>query len=65
MEGTMRDVVKFWYGFSIAEDGDKLYMLSMGIPVYVITCKTATIKRWAINLFCAVADGKVKHAHAK
>ena len=65
MKGTMRDVVRFWYGFSISEDGDRLYMLSMGVPVYVITCQTPTQKRQAINLYCAVADGKIKHAHAK
>lgn len=65
MKGTMRDVVRFWYGFSIAEDGDRLYMLLMGVPVYVITCQTPTQKRQAIHLYCAVADGKIKHAHAK
>ena len=53
----MRDVVRFWYGFTIAEDGDRLFLLSKRNPVYVITTKTPSQKRLALNLLCAVADG--------
>ena len=54
---TMRDLVRFWYGFTIAEDGDRLFLLSKRNPVYVITTKTPSQKRLALNLLCAVADG--------
>ena len=56
----VRVLVRYWYGYDVAESGDTMMLLSRGNPINQITCKTETQRRQAVELMCAFAEGKVR-----
>ena len=59
-QGGVRVLVRYWYGFAVAEFGDTLILLSRGNPINQITCKTETQRRQAVELMCAFTEGRVR-----
>ena len=56
----VRVLVRYSYGFTVAEFGDTMILLSRDNPINQITCKTETQRRQAVELMCAVAEGRVR-----
>ena len=56
----VRVLVRYSYGFAIAESGDTMLLLSRGNSINQITCKTETQRRQAVELMCAFAEGRVR-----
>jgi len=55
----VRVLVRYSYGFAVAEFGDTLILLSGGNPINQITCKTETQRQQAVELMCAFAEGRI------
>ena len=56
----VRVLVRYSYGFTIAESGDTMMLLSRGNFINQITFKTETQRRQAVELMCAFAEGRVR-----
>lgn len=56
----VRILVRYAYGFAVAEFNDTMMLLSGGNPISRITCKTETQRRQAVELMCAFAEGRVR-----
>ena len=56
----VRVLVRYSYGFAVAESSDTMILLSRGNPINQITCKTETQRQQAVELMCAFAEGRVR-----
>ena len=56
----VRGLVRYSYGFAVAESGDTMLLLSKENSINQITCKTETHRRQAVAPMCAFAEGRVR-----
>ena len=56
----VRVLVRYSYGFTVAESGDAMLLLSKENSINQITFKTETQRRQAVELMCAFAEGRVR-----
>ena len=56
----VRVLVRSSSGTAVAEFGDTMILLSRGNPINQITFKTETQRRQAVELLCALAEGRVR-----
>ena len=56
----VRVLVRYSYGFAVAESSDTMLLLSKENSINQITFKTETQRRQAVELMCAFAEGRVR-----
>ena len=56
----VRVLVRYSYGFTVAESGGTMLLLSKEKSINQITFKTETQRRQAVELMCAFAEGRVR-----
>ena len=57
---SVRVLVRYSYGFAVAEFGDTMILLSRGKPINQITCKTETQRQQAVELMCTFAENRIR-----
>ena len=56
----VRVLVRYSSGIAVAEFGDTMILLSRGNPINQITFKTETQRRQAVELLCALVEGRIR-----
>ena len=56
----VRVLVRYSYGFAVAESSDTMLLLSKENSINQITFKTETQRRQAVELLCALAEGRIR-----
>ncbi|RKU11897.1 hypothetical protein C6502_07335 [Candidatus Poribacteria bacterium] len=59
-QAGVRVLVRYSYGFAVAESGDTMLLLSKENSIDQITFKTETQRRQAVELLCALAEGRIR-----
>ena len=59
-QAGVRILVRYSYGFAVAESSDTMLLLCKENSINQITCKTETQRRQAVELMCAFTEGRVR-----